>query len=198
MRFRPRATASFFWAIAFGVCVIGPAWADQLDDMFPSPKALGISSFVVESTGLGIKMRSIVTFDPDLSHSIISNGKKTTEEYVRDHRVYMRSDPGWISLARDMTNPDWQNLRTFILIATLASALPPSATSLDVVEGGVTYGTIQAPSGKAGGKMICTYDRATKWMHSCKGGGFTETFSAYNDPANTIVVPPAVLAARRM
>jgi hypothetical protein len=175
-----------------------PALSDDLASIQSSMTAAyaNVRSFRVELAliGLGAGMTALMTIEREpMRMHMVMNGPMTMENYVTDGFVYMR-----------MGNTGWKKL-----------TLPPAAASLDmvrewtasahvvagsdVVEDGVTYGTLDFQSDRAmlpgaaasltGLKMTCTYDKKTFLMHDCKSARFTELVVGYNDPANEIALP---------
>ena len=165
--------------------------------------AATVSSFRMTLSGAQNISSTIVVVRPDRVKIDMSFGPSKTQSVVIGSTSYVRVNGGTWLVSKMQNAKDFaEKLSATLAKQTTYTPLP------DRRESGVTYGAFSSTSGSdvmaaAGAAttattpvtMQCTYDKTTYLMHVCTlqppGAPFpmTLTYSAWNDPANTVDVP---------
>jgi hypothetical protein len=187
-------------AVAVSSALAVPARADDPSTLTEKlgTAAAGVKSFVVEMRVTGTTgVNGTLTFVRPLNiKSDFSMGQMQIETYMVDGMVYMRAPAG-----------GWQKMRidaaaSPALSANIADSLKASKVTVlpDRQEDGATVGVIAVDAklpvvagtlGQSGPQQIvCSYDKTSYLIRVCTSSLMTMTYTKYNDPANTVVLPP--------
>ena len=206
-----------FSAVAAAAALLAGASVAAAADTTPDAAAIrakvtaaqgSVTSFHLVVTGPGMSGVGTVVTKPMLMHLEMASGPAIIDMYLdasAKNGVTMYQQIGKGGRWTAMVLPGGAALQK--TLATMLPAVREKSTVVaapDVVEGGVTYGafSVETPTASIPGAptaspmtMTCTYDKTTYLVHSCSNGIVTQTFSAYNDPANVVTIPPDARSA---
>ena len=186
---------AWVWLIVF-LMAMSPLGAQQPDDLHEKIRAatLKVKSFRMQMwSSAGMTSVSTVITHPLQMHMQMASGPVTMEMYIVDGYLYQR-----------IANGGWKKQKLPAMHSSPVDALGAASQAAnlvrgpDVQEGDKDYGsyrievtTAVIPGAPAAPPLAltCTYDKVTYLLHECKNPLITETFQAYNDPGNTIVIP---------
>jgi hypothetical protein len=173
-------------ALLLGTAV--PARADDLATVRTKVQTAmqSAKSFVVAttaSTGFTVTMTFVA---PDRYHSVLNYSGTSRDVVLVGPIAYVSSDG--------------QSYRRVDAPAEVVAAqaqlrnVPVDEVLPDKVAGGKTYGAFATTSAgpQKDQHLTCSYDKKTYRLAECSNEGLSLTFSRYDDPANTVVVPANV------
>jgi hypothetical protein len=203
----------------FGLVATSAVWAAwaapaQADDVAAvcrklATAAAGVTSFVVQLEAAGTTgVSGTLTFvRPMKVKSELGVGGLSIESYLVNGTQYVHGADGWQKMKMDAQLPQQS--------ANLAEGLKPSNVTLlpDRQENGTEVGAFavdtplpQSPNfeppradlaASPPQHVECTYDKSTYRLSVCSNDVMTMTYTHYNDPANTVVLPPEAKAANQ-
>jgi hypothetical protein len=193
-------------AAAFAVVAAwaAPARADDVATICRKlgTAAAGVTSFVVQLAAAGTRgISGTLTFvRPMKVKSDLGVGGLSIESYLIDGIEYVHGADGWQKMSMNAAQSPQQS-------ANIAEGLKPSNVTLlpDREQDGMDVGAFavdtplpegaDAASAPASQHVECTYDKSTYRLSACSSSGMTMTYTRYNDPANTVVLPPEARSA---
>lgn len=189
-------------AVMFAVAAAS-ASADEASDIRDKLVAAQeqVHSMTMQFSAPSIGMTGVGTFvrTPAIAvHMTMAEGATKMEMYLVGQTIYQRvGTTPWLRI-------EWPDVKALQSVGKTINAAMHVTLGADVVDNGVTYGSITMqsdtpliPGAPAVGPQTqtCTYDKRTFLMHGCSNGVFTETMTGYNDPASTVTLPPDARAA---
>ena len=132
-------------------------------------------------------------------------GALTVDTYIVDSTLYLSFNGSpWQKKA---LNAAQLKMYSGSLIDDIKTNPPVATLQPDRVDGGVTFGDIRLvmptpaamlasiPGAPKSLTLECMYDKAAYLIHECDTEQFSITYSKFNDPANTVVLPAAAANA---
>jgi hypothetical protein len=201
---------------ALAVLLSGP-FAARADDARTIQERLKAASASVHSVVIDMEMSPPGAAMPNMPRSInvlmtvaapgrakvvAVAGPLHIETYQVDGMLYMHVLPGdsWRKMSYDPTHPPTQVLDLIHAVKNEQFSLLP-----DSQEDGMTVGVVQismqlpVPAGMASVgppvTLTCNYDKETYHMRSCANATMSMTFAKYDDPSNTVDLPPGAATA---
>jgi hypothetical protein len=144
----------------------------------------------------------VTVASPGRAKAVVAIGPIHVETYQVDGILYLHMQPGdsWRKMSYDPANPPPQLLDLMRMAKNEQFTLLP-----DREDDGVTVGVVQiamqlpAPAGMASvgppATLTCSYDKTTYHLNSCANAAMSITFTKYDDPSNTVELPPGAASA---
>jgi hypothetical protein len=165
-----------------------PARADDLATVRAKVQTAmqSTKSFVVTTTAMTGFSVTMTFVAPDRYHSVLSYSGTTRDVVLVGPIAYVSSDG---QVYRKVDAPP-----EVIAAEAQLRSVPVDQVLPDKTAGGKTYGAFATTSAgpQKDQHLTCSYDKKTYRVAECSNEGLALTFSRYDDPANTVVIPANV------